>query len=144
MLILLFALAATPAYSKSAVPAKKIQLLEQLHKACLKNSFQEGKDQEAACGCLKANYEKKLSEDDLALLARIQNGSITKDELEGKDDLLEFDMEASQHCVEDAAWRWAPVKKAKEGADGEGTEPVGKSEKIKLKAVAKPTTKPKE
>lgn len=129
MLILLFTLIVTPAFAKSPLPAapktspaqtvpaapnvpatKKGPLLEQLHKTCLKNSFQEGKSQEAACDCLKANYEKKLSGEDLALLGRIQSGSVTKTEIEGKDELLEFDMEASQHCVEDSTWRWAPPR----------------------------------
>lgn len=127
MLILFLALIALPASApaKSPPPAKKSQWLEQLHKACVKNSFQEGKNQEAACECLRANYEKKLNEADLELLARVQNGTAAKTELEGKDDLLEFDMEASQHCVEDSAWRWVPVAKPKEEAK-EGEEPAAK------------------
>jgi len=144
MLILLLALAATPAFSKSALPAKKIQLLEQLHKTCLKNSFQEGKNQEAACDCLKANYGKKLSEEDLALLTRIQNGTITKAELEGTDDLLEFDMEASQHCVEDGAWRWVPVANAKgDSGEEEEAEPEKNGKDAAKPKSAKPPVKPK-
>lgn len=135
MLILLIALAAaSPAFSKSTLPAKKSQLLDQLHNTCLKNSFQEGKSQEAACGCLKANYEKKLNEEDLELLARIQNGSVGKAELEGKDELLEFDMEASQHCVEDSAWRWVPVAKPKEEAEGAGAEEEAEAKPAPLPA----------
>jgi hypothetical protein len=139
MLILLLALAALPTSSpaKSSLPAKKGQLLEQLHKICVKNSFQEGKSQDAACDCLKANYEKKLGEEDLELLARIQNGSVGKAELEGKDELLEFDMEASQHCVEDAAWRWVPVAKPKEESE------EAKAEKPKKAPAPKPAPKKK-
>lgn len=137
MLNLLLALAvfSNPTLAKSSLPAKpsltakKAQLLDQMHKSCVKNSFQEGKSQEAACDCLKANYEKKLSEDDLELLARLQNGSVGKAELEGKDELLEFDMEASQHCLEDAGWRWVPVAKPKEEAAEGATKAVNQAPK---------------
>lgn len=155
MLILLLALATTPAFAKSkpsAVPvssAKKSQTLEQLHQTCLKNAFQEGKSQDAACGCLRANYEKKLNEEELQLLARIQAGTVAKDELEGKDELLEFDMEASQHCVEDSGWRWVPKpkeEKAEESADEtkEAAKPAAKpAPKAKPAHKTKKATKPK-
>lgn len=144
MLILLLALTTIqPAFAKSPVPkaaattpAKK-ELLERLATICVKNSYTEGKDQGAACECLRANYERKFSAAELELLARIQTGQASKEEIAGRDEIFEFDMLASHHCLEDSAWRWQPESAAAE-AGGEEAKPA-----TKTKAGAKAKTKPK-
>jgi hypothetical protein len=142
MLILLFALIATqPASAKSpapqraaSTPAKKEQL-ERLATICVKNSYTEGKDQGAACECLRANYERKFSVAELELLARIQTGQASKEEIAGKDELFEFDMLASHHCLEDSAWRWQP--------ESASTETSGENAKSRANPAAKPKAKTK-
>lgn len=98
-------------FSAGASASQKNTVLEQLHQACVKNSQDEGKSQEEVCKCVRANYEKKLSPAELEFLQRSQAGKLSKQELEEQADLIDFDQEVADKCVEDPLWRWAPPKK---------------------------------
>lgn len=113
--MLLFLLLLTlPAEGKTpALQVTKAARLGQLHATCLKNSFADGKSQESVCGCLRANYEKKFSEPQLEALTRMQSGTLPKEEQVKNEEVFDFDMLASQKCLEDSAWRWVPEKSAK-------------------------------
>jgi hypothetical protein len=105
----------------------KTQKLEAFYKKCLKNSVTEGKNQEKVCDCLKTNYQNRFDEKALDVLAKAHEGNLEKENLEEKEDILEFDLLASEKCVEDFQWRWAPPQAEK------AKTPVGKSKKQEKK-----------
>jgi len=111
MKTLFFSVLLACSFSAAVSASPKSTALEQLQQACVKNSQDEGKSQEEVCQCVRANYEKKLSPTELELLQRSQAGKLSKQELEEQADLIDFDQEVADKCVEDPLWRWAAPKK---------------------------------
>lgn len=113
----------------------KGQRLERFYKTCLQNSLAEGKDQEKVCACLKANYERRFDEKSLEVLAKAHEGKLEKEALEANEAVLEFDLLASEKCVENPLWKWEPEKAEKAGRkDGKTTAAKAKSDKKPVKA----------
>ena len=114
-------------HAKSAAPAKKAALLAEMEKSCVQSSFVDGKNESAVCGCLKENYDRYFDEPKLEALRRVHLGTLPKEEHEKFEDVFEFDMLASQKCIEDINWRWVSEKpKATPEKPAAGTEKPAK------------------
>ncbi len=90
---------------------EKAQRLDRFYKTCLQNSLSEGKDQEKICKCLRTNFERRFDAKSLATLAQAHEGKLPKDTLAENEAVLEFDLMASEKCLENSDWKWEPEKK---------------------------------
>lgn len=90
----------------------KSQRLDRFYKTCLQNSLSEGKDQEKICKCLRTNFERRFDEKSLNTLAQAHEGKLPKESLAEHEPILEFDLLASEKCLENSDWKWEPEKKA--------------------------------
>lgn len=111
MKTLIFALSFLIA-SVSHAQDEKTQRLDRFYKTCLQNSLSEGKDQEKTCKCLRTNFERRFDAKSLATLAQAHEGKLPKDSLGENEAVLEFDLMASEKCLENSEWKWEPEKKA--------------------------------
>lgn len=78
--------------------------LDRIEQACLKNGEANGQSLEANCRCMKENYARKLDDAGIAQLWKLQQGQTPKTEV--NEELVDFDLDVTEHCAEDASWRW--------------------------------------
>lgn len=134
-----FAAETKPAEAKAA-PAKA-PLLARFEKTCLQNSAAEGRSQKDLCACLKTNLGAKLNPEQLSLLVRFYEGDAAAKAAVQKTEnapLLDFDMDAADHCLLDAKWLATEGPRKPDADENAGTEIV-EQEKIKETMKDKPS-----
>jgi hypothetical protein len=134
--LLLMLLFVTPSHAQDG----KAQRLERFYKTCLQNSLAEGKDQEKVCACLKANYDRRLDEKSLEVLAKAHEGKLAKEALEANESVLEFDLLAAEKCVENPLWKWELEKLEKGGKKDAKSTGKPKADQKMPKTKAEPAT----
>jgi hypothetical protein len=59
------------------------------------------------------NYQNRFDEKALDILTKAHEGSLEKETMGEKEEILDFDLMASEKCVEDSQWRWEAPKAEK-------------------------------
>lgn len=127
--------------SAAASAPAKAPLLARFEKTCLQNSAAEGRSQKDLCTCLKNNLGAKLKPEQLSLIVRFYEGDAEAKAAVQKPEnspLLDFDMEAADHCLLDSKWQAPEGPRPPDADENAGTEIV-EQEKIKETMKDKPS-----
>ncbi len=107
---LLLTLALALAFSPSAFAKPKNSrpaLLERIEAACLERLGEDFPEPAKICGCVGRNLDSKLGSQDLELITRSHEEdpkSETELQKEKHGDLLRFDYEVTESCLENPSW----------------------------------------
>jgi hypothetical protein len=106
-LIFLTLLLAIPAIQASAKKVSRDDLLDRIEYACNVRVKEDQKNHRDVCACVTRNFDAKLNFEDLELLARShEEQKAAEEELqkETHNDLILFDYEVTESCLENPKW----------------------------------------